>query len=133
MKKWLAAALTFAVLTTATGCSIGGQEVLSQENKDKLTEKANDLTQQATDAVNKLKENPDLQQFLLDQAGATGAKVEQFMTDLMKDPVVIQATQQLGQDVVRDVIQSAVLENNGVFDAFLITIITNELEKRMGQ
>lgn len=129
MKKWLATALAFAVLTTATGCSIGGQEVISQENKDKLTE----LTQQATDAVNKLKENPDLQQFLLDQAGATGAKVEQFMTDLMKDPVIIQATQQLGQDVVKEVIQTAVLENNGAFDAFLITIITNELQKRMGQ
>ena len=133
MKTSLAAVLLVAVLTTTTGCSVGGQEVISQENKDKLTQKANELTQQATDAVNALKENQDLKQFLVNKAKQGGVQVDQWMTDLMKDPVIQQAVQQLGKDVVMQVIQQAVIDNNGVLDAFLITVITNELQKRMGQ
>jgi hypothetical protein len=124
VKKSLAILLSLTVLITTAGCSIGGQDVISQESKDKLIQKA-------TDAVNKLKENQDLQQFLLNQTGATSAKVEQWKNDLMQEQIVQQALEQLGQDVVRQVIQQAVVDNNGDLNDILITVITNELKKRM--
>lgn len=127
-KAFVASMLLVSVLMT--GCSIGGTEVVSP---DQLKEKADQLKQTAQAKLDELKNDPELQNKLMSVAGVSQEQVDQWLTTLVKDPVIAKANEQLGEDVVQQVIEEMVANNRGVMDAAAIVLIQKELEKRMGQ
>lgn len=120
MKKTLALLLLACALLTAVGCSN------AQEVSDKLQ-------QSAGDALNKLKNDPALRQKIMNAAGATKEKVESFMSDLMKNPTVVDAEKKLGDKIVQEVIEQAVQNNGGKLDAATQDWVVKELQSRMSK
>ncbi|TCP59606.1 hypothetical protein EV586_101835 [Tumebacillus sp. BK434] len=117
-------ALTAAFV--AAGCSVN-------VDQDALTQKANELKQQAQETLNQLQQDSQLTQKLMDAAHVGQTEVNSFLSDLMQDPTTQQAIDQLGYDVVIGIIQQQVMENNGVIEGSVLNMIRQELENRMGQ
>jgi protein involved in sex pheromone biosynthesis len=121
-KKMILTALAVALFSA--GCSLS-------VDKETLTDKANELKQQAEDTLNKLKEDAAFQQKLMATANASQEQVTQFLADLMQSPTTKQAIEQLGYNVVQNVIQQQLMENNGIIEGALLNMIQQELERRM--
>lgn len=125
MKKQLILAALAAAFVTA-GCSVN-------VDQDALTQKANELKQQAQDTLNQLQQDAQLTDKLMEAANLGQTEVNQFLSELMQDPTTQQAVDQLGYDVVIGIIQQQVMENNGVIEGAVLNMIQQELENRMGQ
>jgi len=127
-KGLVASMLLVSVLMT--GCSIGGTEVVSS---DKLKETTDQLKQKAQERLTSLINDPELQNQLMKVANVSQEQVDQWLGQLVKDPIIAKANEQLGADVVQQVIEEMVANNRGVLDAAAIVLIQKELEKRMAQ
>ncbi|ASS75004.1 hypothetical protein CIG75_08390 [Tumebacillus algifaecis] len=123
-KKWALTAL--AAILLFSGCSIS-------VDQDTLTEKANELKQQAQDTLKQLKEDTQLTQKLMDAAHVGQTEINRFLGEVMKNPTTQQAINELGYDVVIGIIQQQVIANNGVLDGAVLTLIQEELERRIKQ
>ncbi|ARU63220.1 hypothetical protein CBW65_21240 [Tumebacillus avium] len=125
MKKQLFLA-ALAAAFVAAGCSV-------TIDQDALTQKANELKQQAQDTLNQFQQDAQLTEKLMQVANVGQTEVNQFLSDLMQDPSTQQAVDQLGYDVVIGIIQQQVMANNGVIEGAVLNMIQQELENRMGQ